>query len=104
MGLARRPGEVQVIADSVTGPLVEIAAIASQIPAVNPAIVADNVKVAGDVDSTAVSHIAVEVSPIPMQSAVVAAQVAEVGMYVIAIAFIPTSGSCTWADDFTQSP
>jgi hypothetical protein len=73
--------------DSVTGPLVQIEAVASE----NPAIVADNVKIAGHVASTAVSHIAVEFEP-----CVVAVRVAEVAMNVMAIAFLPTSGSCGW--------
>jgi hypothetical protein len=76
-----------------------MATIASQIPAVvqeSQAIVAHNVEVASDVSSTAVSHIAVEVAPIPMQLGVVAVQVGEVGMEVRAIAFRPTSGSRGW--------
>jgi hypothetical protein len=55
--------------------------------------VADNVKVAGDVASTAVSHIVVEFVPIPVQPGVIAVQVAIVRMNVITIAFIPPSGS-----------
>jgi hypothetical protein len=79
---------------SVTGPLVQSGAITSQVPTVaseSPAIVADNVKVAGDVVPTAVSHIAVEFVPIPMQPSVI---VMKVGMNVVAIAFIPRSRSC----------